>query len=137
MFEGTKRSLPRLDGSTGISATISHDEDDCFDRQCPSDECQFQFKLLLQDWKAKVRDEEEFCPFCGHTADATESNSEEQTEHLTLAAIALLRSTMGKTLRRDADLWDRRQPRDSFISIVEWQDNSVLSSGIVTDWIDA
>ena len=71
----------------------------------------------MEDWKAKVRDEEVFCPFCGHTADATEWNTEEQIEHLTQAAIAHVRSTMGNALRRDADHWNRRQPRDSFISM--------------------
>lgn len=117
MFEETLRTLRKLDGTTSISVPISYDEDGYFDRECPSEECQFQFKVLMEDWKAKVRDEEVFCPFCGHTADATEWNTEEQIEHLTQAAIAHVRSTMGNALRRDADRWNRRQPRDSFISM--------------------
>ncbi|MYF62709.1 MAG: hypothetical protein F4179_13785 [Gammaproteobacteria bacterium] len=49
----------------------------------------------MEDWKAKVHDEEVFCPFCGHTADSTEWNSEEQIDHMKQMAIAHLRSTMG------------------------------------------
>ena len=109
--------MQQLDGTTSISVPISYDEDGYFDRECPSGECQFQFKVLMEDWKAKVRDEEVFCPFCGHTANATEWNTVEQIEHLTQAAIAHVRSTMGNALRRDADRWNRRQPRDSFISM--------------------
>ena len=109
--------MQQFDGTTSIPVSISCDEDGYFDRECPSEECQFQFKVLMEDWKAKVRDEEVFCPFCGHTADATEWNTEEQIEHLTQAAIAHVRSTMRNALRRDADRWNRQQPRDSFISM--------------------
>lgn len=76
-----------------------------------------QFKVLMEDWKAKVRDEEVFCSFCGHTADSTEWNTEEQIEYLTQAAVAHLRLTLGNALKRNADRWNRRQPRDSFISM--------------------
>ena len=71
----------------------------------------------MEDWKAIVRDEEVFCPFCGHAADSTEWNTEEQIEHLKQAAIEHLRSTMGNALKRDAARWNRRQPRNSFISV--------------------
>ncbi len=67
----------------------------------------------MGDWKAKVRDEEVFCPFCGHTADSTEWNTEEQIEQLKQAAIEHLRSSMGNALRRDANRWNR----DNFISM--------------------
>ncbi len=117
MFKETIHALRKLDGTTSISANISYDEEGYFDRECPSEECEFQFKVHLEDWKAKVRDEEVFCLFCGHTADSTEWNTDEQVEHLKEAAIAHLRSTMGDALKRDADRWNRRQPRNSFISV--------------------
>ena len=117
MFEETIRALRKLDGTTSISVSISSDEEGYFDRECPSEECQFQFKVILEDWKAIVRDEEVFCPFCGHAADSTEWNTEEQIEHLKQAAIEHLRSTMGSALKRDAARWNRRQPRNSFISM--------------------
>ena len=117
MFEETIRTLRKLEGTTSIPVSVSHDEEGDFDRECPSEECGFQFKVHLGDWKAKVRDEEVFCPYCGHTADSTEWNTEEQIEHMKQAAIAHVRSTMGDALKRDADRWNRRQPRNSFISM--------------------
>jgi len=36
---------------------ISYDENGYFDRESPSEECQFQFKPLMEDSKVKVRDE--------------------------------------------------------------------------------
>ena len=120
MFEETIRTLKRLDGTTtSIPVQISYDEEGYFDRECPSEECQLQFKVHLEDWKVKVRDEEVFRPFCGHTADSTEWNTQEQLEHLKQAAIAHLRSTMGSALKRDAARWNRRQPRWSCPDFVD------------------
>jgi len=62
--------------------------------------------------------------------DSTEWNAEEQIEHLTQAAIAHVRLTMGNTLRRDADRWSRRQPRDSFISMTMKVDSRPQHVGI-------
>ena len=49
MFEETIRTLKRLDGTTtsSIPVQISYDEEGYFDRECPSEECQFQFKVHL------------------------------------------------------------------------------------------
>ena len=81
MFDETLRTLRELEATTSISVPISCDEEGYVDRECPSEECQFQFKILLEDWKAKVRGEEVFCPFCRHAADSTEWNPEEQTSN--------------------------------------------------------
>ena len=49
MFEETIRTLKRLDGTTtSIPVQISYDEEGYFDRECPSEECQFQFKVHLE-----------------------------------------------------------------------------------------
>ena len=85
VFEETMRTLRKLEGTTGIPVPISHDEEGDFDRECPTKDCEFKFKVHLEDWKAKVRDEEVSCPFRGHTVDSTEWKTEEQpscrTEH--------------------------------------------------------
>ncbi len=41
----------------------------------------------------------------------------EQTEHLRKTAISHVNKTLGPALRRDAERWNRRQPRNSFISV--------------------
>lgn len=123
MFDETIRALRQLEGTKRIPAPISSDEDGYFDRECPSKECQFQFKVHMEDWKVKVRDEEVFCPFCGHVADSTEWNTEKQLEHFKQVAVSHVKSTVSSALRRDADRWNRRQSRNSFISMTMKVDN--------------
>lgn len=123
MFEETIRALRRLEGTTTVSVPISDDDEGYFDRECPSEECLFQFKILSEDWKEKVRDEEVFCPFCGHSADADKWWTREQIEHAKQAALAQIKSAFGNALKRDAVRWNRRQPRKSFISMTMKVDN--------------
>lgn len=123
MFKETIRTLHQLEGQTQISVPISDDEEGYFDRECPSEECLFQFKIFGEDWKEKVRDEEVFCPNCGHTADSGKWWTQEQIEHAREAALAQIKASISGALRRDAALWNRRQPRNSFISMTMKVDN--------------
>jgi hypothetical protein len=70
MFDELLRELRRLERPQTIRVSISSDEDGYLDRECPAPECLFQFKVHEDDWRDKVRDEEVFCPSCGHTADS-------------------------------------------------------------------
>jgi hypothetical protein len=111
------QELRRLEQGQKISISIASDEDGYLDRECPSAECQSQFKVHEDDWRDKVRDEEVFCPFCGHTAESGEWCTEGQSEHLKKAAVAHLRQRIGSAMKEDAHQWNRRQPRNSFISM--------------------
>jgi uncharacterized Zn finger protein (UPF0148 family) len=117
MFKETIRALRQLEGQTQISVPISDDEEGYYDRECPSEDCLFQFKVLSEDWKDKVRDEEVFCPNCGHTADSDKWWTQEQLEYAKQAALAQVKASISGGLRRDATQWNRRQPRNSFISM--------------------
>ena len=117
MFEEMIRELRRLEGRQQISVSIPSDAEGYFDRECPSSECLFQFKIHEDDWRDKVRDEEVFCPFCGHTADSGKWFTQEQVKHVEEAGVAHIRQRFGRAMKRDADRWNRRQPRNSFISI--------------------
>jgi hypothetical protein len=115
VFEETQRALRRLQGK--LSVSIPSDAEGYFDRECPSADCLFQFKVHHDDWRDKVRDEEVFCPFCGHAADARKWWTQQQIKHAEKAAVARVNSQLNGAMRRDADRWNRRQPRNSFISI--------------------
>ena len=115
MFEEMIRELRRLDGHHQIPVSIMFDEDGYFDRQCHAPECMFQFKIHGDDWHEKVR-EKAVCPFCGHSANSDEWCSQEQTEHLEKVVIAYVNQRLDRAMRRDAKHWNRRQPRDSFIT---------------------
>jgi hypothetical protein len=117
MFEELLRELKRMNGRHEIAVSLPSDADGYFDRECPSPECLSQFKVHEDDWRDKVRDEQVFCPFCGHGAEAGQWFTQEQIEHGKQAALAQLDRHLGAAMTRDAKQWNRRQPRNSFIRI--------------------
>ena len=51
-----------------ISVPIDTDADGYLDRECPSEECELQFKILDEDWGRIDSDTEVYCPYCRHAA---------------------------------------------------------------------
>ena len=80
MFENLLRELRRLDGTHRIAVSLSSDGEGYLDRECPSPECEVQFKVHEDDWRDKVRDEEVFCAFCGHAAASDQWWTQQQLE---------------------------------------------------------
>jgi len=117
MFDELQRTLRRLDGETRLSVSFPSDADGYFDRECPSTECMFQFKVHENDWREKVRDEEMFCPFCGHAAEAQKWWTQEQVRHAERAALTHVNGQVTRAMKRDAERWNRQQPRNSFITM--------------------
>jgi hypothetical protein len=123
MFDELKRELRKLDGSHEIRVSIPPDAEGYLDRECPSDDCLAQFKVLEQDWKDKVREEEAFCPFCRHSAGSRKWFTQEQVEHIREAGLAFVGQRIRGAMKRDAQNWNRRQRRDSFLQITLKVDN--------------
>lgn len=124
MFDELIRELRRLERPHKISVPVPADAEGYFDRECPSAECLFQFKVHETDWKTKVRDEEVFCPFCGHTAQSDKWWTQEQIEQAKTAAFAQVQRRISGAMRRDAEHWNRSQNRNSFLSITMKVNNS-------------
>ena len=116
MFEEVIRELRNLEQGYEIPVSVMPDEDGYFDRQCPASECMFLFKVHLDDWGEKVN-EKAVCPFCGHSADADDWCTQEQTEHLEQVALAHVDQQLGRAMRHDAERWNQQQPHNSFITI--------------------
>lgn len=116
MFEDLIRTLENLNGRL-VSVSIPADADGYLDRACPSEVCLFEFKIHEDDWRGKVRDEEVFCPFCRHSAPSDKWWTEAQIEHAQQAALGEVTGEINEAMRRDADHWNRRQPRNSFLRI--------------------
>src|SRR6266545_6922978 len=114
MFDELRQEMRRL-GS--ISVPIHSDAEGYLDRECPAPECQFDFKVFADDWRDKVRDEEVFCPFCGHAARSDQWYTQEQVNAAKEVAAAQLQDRIHSAMRRDADQWNRRQRPDSFLRI--------------------
>jgi uncharacterized Zn finger protein (UPF0148 family) len=118
MFEELERFAQRLDGTQlTVSVKSPCDDDGYIDRECPAEDCQFEFKLHADDWRDIVRDEEVFCPFCGHSADAQKWWTTEQVENAKRQAFAQVKAMLGDAMERDAVSFNRRQPTGGFISM--------------------
>lgn len=117
MFEELRRELGRLDGTHGFSVSLPSDADGFFDRECPSTECQCQFKVHEDDWRDKIDTEEMFCAFCGHAAPSDEWWTQEQIQHAKAVALAQIQGRIGTAMHRDAQRWNSRQSRNSFVRI--------------------
>jgi len=57
MFEDLLNELEELGRMKQISVPIEADKDGYLDRECPNEECLFQFKVDEQDWKDIFKDE--------------------------------------------------------------------------------
>lgn len=116
MFDETTRVTKKL-GETGLQVGIPMDSDGYLDRECPAPACEFEFKVYGDDWRNIVTDEHVHCPFCGHVADSGKWFTQDQLEILREGARAQLSALIGGALRKDAESWNRGQPRNSFIRI--------------------
>lgn len=119
MFEKTIASIRQLSTiSIPVTGAIPQDSDGYIDRECPSPDCLFTFKVLAEDWWSdKVRDDEAFCPFCGHAAPARSWFTTEQADYLQEHAASHLQQAIGGALAADASAFNRKQPRNGFLKI--------------------
>ena len=116
MFRDLERLSRQLEGTHSVPVSVELDDEGYFDRQCPKTECKFFFKVHFEDWEEKVGDKT-VCPFCGHFADLVEWSTQEQMDHLKSIAAEHFGKPIIQALKRDADRWNRAQPRNSFIKI--------------------
>lgn len=117
MFENLQRELERLGRMKEISVPIETDSEGCLVKECPSEPCLFLFKIHGDDWSNIVRDEEVFCPSCGHVAPAKSWYPRAQIEAARDYALGTITNSMNKAMRADAAASKRRQNRNSFLSI--------------------
>jgi uncharacterized Zn finger protein (UPF0148 family) len=108
LFDRLLREIRKLDGSK-ISIDLPLDEQGYLDRQCPSSECQFGFKVLHEDWRDKVSDDRVYCPLCRYEQPSDEWSTTEQVEYAKAAALALVKKNIHVALREDAHQFNRRQ----------------------------
>lgn len=100
-----------------VSIPIETDSEGYFDKECPSDNCMFQFKVYAEDWSDKFKDESVYCPMCGHNAPADSFWTTEQVKKGQDQAIKYFESKLSSALSDNAKDFNRRQPRNSFITM--------------------
>ncbi len=116
MFEDLIKQLQDLNGRT-ISIPIEPDEKGYLDKQCPSKQCEFLFKINNEDWTNLVKNEAVWCPMCRHEAPADQWFTLAQVEHARSEALTVVKGEINNSLRTDAQKFNRRKPRNSFISM--------------------
>ncbi|RNI27374.1 hypothetical protein EFA69_14640 [Rufibacter immobilis] len=87
------------------------------DRECPSAECGFKFKVLLADWTGKLKDQEVHCPQCGHTSAYGNWFTTEQVEEIRDRAMQRLASMVRQSLAGAAADFNRRQYNNPFVKM--------------------
>lgn len=116
MFEDLIKEMKRMDGQS-ISVPIETDEKGYIDKQCPAEDCEFIFKVNGEDWENIFKDEAVWCPLCRHEAIADQWFTIEQVEHAKAETLAIMQGKIHNALRSGAQKFNRRQPKNSFISM--------------------
>ena len=116
MFEDFIKEMERVNGQS-ISIDIKSDENGYIDKQCPSEKCKFIFKVKEEDWANVIKDKAVWCPLCRHEAPVDQWFTIEQIEYAKAEALAVIRGKFNNALRLGAQKFNRRQPRNSFISM--------------------
>ncbi|NOY93998.1 MAG: hypothetical protein GXP55_22680 [Deltaproteobacteria bacterium] len=117
MFKNLLKELERLKDGATLSIPIEADERGYLDKECPGTNCGYEFKVLEQDWIDLLRDEEVFCPMCGHAAPADRWWTTEQIEKGRELVIGHVESRFDKAMRQDADTFNRQQRRGGLLRV--------------------
>jgi hypothetical protein len=118
MFEDLIKTLENLEGSKiSVPVKADPDIDGYLDLQCHVEECEFLFKVNADDWSSIVTDGQVWCPFCGHCAPSDEWLTHEQIDTAKKEAVSEVNHQINQSMWRDAQRWNRKQPRNAFISM--------------------
>jgi len=117
MFERPIKELKDLERAEQISVPIETDKDGYLDRECPNEECLFQFKVDEIDWEKLFTDEKVFCPLCRHEAKSKSWFTTEQIEQAKEQAIKHIHGRIDKALEQGAKDFNSKQPRSAFIKM--------------------
>lgn len=83
-----------------IPIEMISDEKGYLDRECPHEECEFLFKIHIEDWKNKVSDEKVYCPRCGHIAPSDQWWTQQQLTDMKEIAMQWALSEIQKTIQK-------------------------------------
>jgi len=114
MFEDAIKALESLNS---VPIPIEEDEKGYIDKQCPSESCEFIFKLHKDHLETVESNDNVFCPFCRHEAPSDSWYTIEQIEKGKEEAFKVAKNTFHNALKSGADKFNRRQKRNGFISM--------------------
>jgi uncharacterized Zn finger protein (UPF0148 family) len=116
MLDDLIRKLKRMERDP-LRIPIETDADGYFDRECPNTECEFQFKVILQEWKNDFNDKQMYCPLCGKFEQAEHFWTKEHHERAKQQAERYISGLIGQALAEEACDFNAKQSRGGLISI--------------------
>lgn len=116
MFENLLKQLNQLNRMQ-VSVPVSVDKKGYYDKECPNEDCLFQFKVNADDWRNLFTDEAVYCPKCRHAANSDSWWTTEQLEEAKRQAIKHVKGAIGTALQNDAKNFNRKQPKTGFIKM--------------------
>ena len=116
MFDDLIRELKRMEREP-VQVPVDADADGYFDRECPNEECEFQFKVVVDDWGEGFEDQQMHCPLCGTVAPADHYWTKEHLEQARNQAMRYFSGRVGQAMARGARQFNSRQPRGGFITM--------------------
>jgi hypothetical protein len=115
-FESAIKAAERLEDGISIEVPIEIDEKGYFDRRCPADNCGYEFKVHLEDWKQQI-ETTVHCPMCrmNEAPDQwmTQAQHDVAMEHAKQAVEQMLLGGFAE----GADSFNRSQRRNSLIQL--------------------
>jgi hypothetical protein len=100
LFDEFIREIRKLEQTVQVPIDMPLDEKGYFDRTCPNSECGAEFKVLFEDWRDKVPDEQAACPKCGERAEPTSFNTSWQQDYIQEFARSYMAGRLNDAMRR-------------------------------------
>lgn len=116
MFDDLIRELKRMEHEP-VRVPVDADADGYFDRECPNEECEFQFKVVIDDWGDGFKSQQMRCPLCGVEAPADHFWTKEHLERARNQAIRYFSGRIGQAMTHGAQSFNSRQSRGGLISM--------------------
>lgn len=100
-----------------IPLTLISDENGYFDRECPNENCHYQFKIKMSDWEEKVSDDEVHCPMCGHVDFSDKWWTQEQLDQIEEIETSYAMNFIQKELDKSFKKLERSTRNNKFFKI--------------------
>jgi uncharacterized Zn finger protein (UPF0148 family) len=100
-----------------FSVRVAADKNGFIDRECPSKDCLFLFKVDRDDWEKIFRNDEVFCPQCRYSAPSNRWHTQAQIKHFEREARNYMQRELHNMLQGFARDFNGRQDRNSLINI--------------------
>lgn len=114
MFE---KLIKELENLKKISIPIETDSNGYIDKECPSKECLFEFKVNSDDWANIFKDEQVFCPMCRNEANSDSWWTTEQLQNANEQAKRHIVSKINSALNEGAKSFNQKSNKNSFIKM--------------------